>query len=265
MEVIGSITSKSEAASIAPSEIERTSRAEAEVPGAIGCRLLPKLIDLRSPAEVRSHAIKGAKCLNVAKAESAEEFTRWAAQRSEDAAAYGLKPMHVLLTSRGVMNQDQQKFVTAILTHGSCAVCILAGGYDSLRPFFLEPMDCAEPVALVERAQDAKELLQKGIGNLRTLWQKTPSRQQVMQRLTAESMVAGTKGSTDRTSHASAQAAEGATFQRAPLQDLDAFFTDRSASVSADNASFTPTHLAQAQGYGDPPEQQSPTGLTGPP
>lgn len=172
-----------------------------------GCRLLPKLIDVRPPAEARVHGVKGSMGVDVSASRSASEFIIWALRRETEAAAFGLRPLHVLMTAQGFLNAEQQLFVTAILEHGVGAVCVLGGGYESLKPFFIDTVDGSDQRVLAEKAQEAKELLQQGLGNLRSLWQKAPSRQQVWGRVARE-----------RTGRPGGYAEEApATFERAPL------------------------------------------------
>jgi len=134
--------------------------------------------------------------------------------------------MHVLMTADGVLVGDQQRFVKGLLERGILAVSVLGGGYKSLRPFFVEPPP-EEQRALAERAQEAKQVLQKGLGNLNALWQKAPTRQRFLERVGPVIKTGVAKGSSSGGA-ASPQAA-GATFERAPvppaLVGADSFYS----------------------------------------
>mmetsp|Transcript_33700 Transcript_33700/g.50281 ORF Transcript_33700/g.50281 Transcript_33700/m.50281 type:complete len:337 (+) Transcript_33700:1-1011(+) len=175
-----------------------------------GCRLYPKLIDIRPAGESRSYGVKGSAVVDVKNGQGTAEFVTWAQAREGDIAAHGLRPMHVLLTAAGVMDADQRVFVQTLLENGIPCVCVLEGGYESLKPFFLEPVDGNDLGALAERAQEAKQLLQKGVGNLQSLWQKAPTRQNLWQRVAREGGPLHGRGL--------ARAGAGpATFERAPV------------------------------------------------
>lgn len=156
-------------------------RGPRSVPAAVdsGCRLLPKLVDVRPLAEAKNNAVKPSVGVDVADPHGLAEFIKWVRRREQEVGNFGLRPLHVLMTTDGSLNSDQQRFVKGILEEGLAGVCILGGGYGSLAPFFLGGQS-GEQRQLVERAQEAKELVHKSIGGLQTLWRKAPSRQQLL-------------------------------------------------------------------------------------
>mmetsp|Transcript_71192 Transcript_71192/g.123544 ORF Transcript_71192/g.123544 Transcript_71192/m.123544 type:complete len:152 (+) Transcript_71192:170-625(+) len=108
--------------------------------------------------------------------------------------------MHVLMTAEGILTTEQQRFVKGLLEKGMPNVCILGNGYQSLQPFFVD----AELVAAGDQGpRVARELIQKGIGNLQNLWNKAPSRQALWERVAQDGMLPGNR--------------QPATFDRAPL------------------------------------------------
>eukprot|EP00928_Gymnodinium_smaydae_P037277 TRINITY_DN25905_c0_g1_i1.p1 TRINITY_DN25905_c0_g1~~TRINITY_DN25905_c0_g1_i1.p1 ORF type:complete len:773 (+),score=175.10 TRINITY_DN25905_c0_g1_i1:58-2376(+) len=195
-----------------------------------GCRLLPKLIDVRTVLEGRGRGLKGAIAVDVSVPQGVEEFLGWADRREQEAAKYGLRPMHVLLTADGVFVGDQQRFIKGLLERGVPAVAVLGGGFAALRrqsqqqaagglpgpgavAVVGEALGVGEEQrrALAERAQGAKEGLQRGLGNLNALWSRSgPARQRLLKKVAGANAVTGNApdGSID---------APPALFERAPL------------------------------------------------
>lgn len=185
------------------------------------CRLVPRLIDLRNTGEVHRLGIKGVKAVDVTKRSCAADFVQWSTQKKIDFSNYGLMPMHVLLTSVGTMNADQESFLKTVLMSHVAGLCVLSGGYASLEPFFISGgpdgagtgggpgFDTqAAQAALAAGAQDAQKLLHKGVTGLQLLWEKAPSRKELKERLA----VAQGKN----------ESSLGETFERAPLPPLEA-------------------------------------------
>lgn len=182
-----------------------------------GCRLLPKLVDVRSLSETRSKGVKGSLGVDVGAPRCVSEFLAWARKRETEVLPFGLRPMHILMTSDGSLGSDQQRFVLGVLEQGLRGVCVLCGGYEALRPFFVDVDGGgvgggASAAALAGRkaTQEAKELFSKGIGGLQNLWQKAPSRHQILEKVQERGSLAGKEVSAPSTF-------EGApTFERAP-------------------------------------------------
>lgn len=169
-----------------------------------GCRLVPRLIDVRRSVDVRRDGVQGSIVVDVTRENCVPEFLKWARQRAEQVSSFGLHPMHVLMTADGGITADQQKFLKGILEMGLPSVCILGNGYDSLKPFFVQETDAVEEPG----AKAAREMLKKGIGNLQSLWQKAPTRQHLWEKVAADG---GHRTGTVESSWSSA------TFDRAPL------------------------------------------------
>lgn len=189
-----------------------SSASSALASGSDACRLLPRLIDVRPAGEARRYGIKGVKAVDVLSRGCADEFIEWSTKKKQAFQIYGLVPMHVLLTTNGTMNADQERFLKTVLTTHVSGLCVLSGGYASLEPFFLAApgggtaglgFDAqAAQAAIAVGAQDAKELLQKGVTGLQALWEKAPSRQALKERF----------GRNERSL--------GETFERAPLPSV---------------------------------------------
>jgi len=131
------------------------------------CRLLPRLIDLRHPAEAKRFGVRGSFALDVSKVQCVEEFIDWTHRRSTELLRFGLRPMHVLMTSKGVLSTEQSKLLRMTIAHHVPGICILEGGYASLQPFIVDvETEGDEPLA--------KDLLQKGLVGLNALWEKAP-------------------------------------------------------------------------------------------
>merc|ERR1712232_852719 len=100
------------------------------------CRLVPRLIDLRHPVESNREGIKGAIVVSPTQKLAAERFSQWAGEREDELGKHHLTPMHVLMTSCGVLSPEQETFLRSILAAHIPNVCILSGGYPSLVPYF---------------------------------------------------------------------------------------------------------------------------------
>jgi len=75
-----------------------------------GCRLLPKLVDVRPISEIRAHGVRGAIGVDVSLPHGTEDFVKWARNRENEVAPFGLQPMHVLLTADGRLNSISRGF-----------------------------------------------------------------------------------------------------------------------------------------------------------
>lgn len=181
----------------------------------VGCRLVPRLVDLRRAAEARRDGVHGSIGVDVTRSACVTEFLDWAHHRSKQVSAHGLQPMHVLMTADGGLSGDQQGFLKGMLEYGLPNVCILVNGYESLRPFFLE----SEELGAAEDpgAKVARDLLKKGIGNLHSLWQKAPSRQLLWETVKEVAPERGGRLAILPGSWTADEGRRSATFNRAPL------------------------------------------------
>merc|ERR1719284_1971542 len=91
----------------------------------VGCRLFPKLVDLRPPAQAKSERVKGVLLVDVTMERSADLFLDWARRREKEVGSNGLRPAHVLMTGDGTFMAAQQRFLQAILERGVAGICIL--------------------------------------------------------------------------------------------------------------------------------------------
>jgi len=57
-----------------------------------GCRLLPKLVDVRPISEIRAHGVRGAIGVDVSLPHGTEDFVKWARNRENEVAPFGLQP-----------------------------------------------------------------------------------------------------------------------------------------------------------------------------
>merc|ERR1712070_1193614 len=60
--------------------------------GLDGCRLVPRLIDLRRASEARRDGVQGSIGVDVTRSACVAEFLDWAQKRSDQVSAYGLRP-----------------------------------------------------------------------------------------------------------------------------------------------------------------------------
>lgn len=201
------------------------------LPGDV-CRLLPRLIDTRPWMETNRYGIKGVKAVDVCRKTAVADFVAWSEQRAIDVMNFGLRPMHVILTTDGTMSPEQSAFLRGTVAQNVPGLCILAGGYSALEPFFLSQIESAGlkelPATLKAVGQESKEILQKGVTGLQHLWGKAPSRHALREKLTN---LPAAKGNTERQPE---RRGEGETFERAPLppQDVEPFIGFSSSPVA---------------------------------
>eukprot|EP00927_Polykrikos_kofoidii_P044547 TRINITY_DN38483_c0_g1_i1.p1 TRINITY_DN38483_c0_g1~~TRINITY_DN38483_c0_g1_i1.p1 ORF type:complete len:836 (-),score=113.25 TRINITY_DN38483_c0_g1_i1:75-2582(-) len=150
---------------------------------ALGCRLLPTIVDIRSSNQARR--VRDAICFDVLSSCSPKDFVVWANKREEETLPFDLRPLHVLMTANGTFGSAHQCFLRDVLERGVRSVCILSGGYEGLKPHFIGVTGGDRMIA--ERALEAKQALQKGLGNLNALWKRgAPARQHLLERVSTK-------------------------------------------------------------------------------